>query len=449
MDHDDPFGTTPDDAGDRTIIRPRPGGKGPQQPLKQPSQPAAVPRMDSTIQSPRQGSNLLESAASSLLNLLGRLHDTPSHPDPAALKSNIIEEFKAFEARAQNLGVERESIFWGRYALCTAIDEAVLSTPWGNSSIWRDQSLLVTLHNEAWGGEKFFQLLQKLLQNPARNLDLLELMYICLAFGFQGRYRPLPDGHTQLQTLRDNLYRTLRNQRGEYERELSIHWQGAALKQNPLVQYVPLWVVLAVSGVVLLLIYFGFTMSLNTQSDPVYTQLHDIARNVQTVVERKPLPPAPSIPAPPVTEPPPPPKITLLSLLADEVAQNKVSLDESLSQALIQVEGDGLFASGSVKVKEEILPLLQRIAEALNQIEGRIVVVGHTDSVPIRSLRFPSNWHLSRARSKAVADILEKQLADPKRLESEGRGSAEPLVPNDSPINRARNRRVEITLLKQ
>jgi len=404
--------------------------------------------MDSTRHPPRQGSNLLENAASSLLNLLGRLHGTPSHPDPAALKTSIIDEIKAFEVKAQGLGIERESIFWGRYVLCTAIDEAVLSTPWGNSSIWRDQSLLVTLHNEAWGGEKFFQLLQKLLQNPAANLNLLELMYICLAFGFQGRYRPLPDGHAQLQALRDNLYRTLRNQHEEYERELSIHWQGAALKQNPLVQYVPFWVVLAISAVVLLLMYFGFTMSLNAQSDPVHAQLHNIARNVQTVVARKPPPPTP-IPTPAVSSPPPQPKVTLQSLLAPEIEQKKVNLDEDLTQALIQIEGDGLFASGSIKVKKEIQPLLLRIAEALNRIEGEIVVVGHTDNVPIRSLRFPSNWHLSRARSKAVANILEQQLTEPKRIASEGRGSAEPLVPNDSRKNRARNRRVEITLLKR
>jgi type VI secretion system protein ImpK len=91
---------------------------------------------------------------------------------------------------------------------------------------------------------------------------------------------------------------------------------------------------------------------------------------------------------------------------------------------------------------------LERIAQALNQVEGGVLVVGHTDNVPIRSLRFPSNWHLSRARAQAVTKILSHHLELPERIQSEGRGSAEPLVPNDSPQNRARNRRVEITLLK-
>jgi len=171
--------------------------------------------------SPRQGANPLESAAAPLLTLLGRLRDAPSHPDPAELRNSVIAEIKAFEAKAQDLDIDRETIFWARYVLCASIDEMVLTTPWGNSSIWQQQSLLITLHNEAWGGEKFFQLLQKLVQNPGRNIELLELMYLCLSFGFEGRYRPLPDGYQQLQLLRDNLYRTIRNQRGEYEQELS------------------------------------------------------------------------------------------------------------------------------------------------------------------------------------------------------------------------------------
>ncbi len=65
--------------------------------------------------------------------------------------------------------------------------------------------------------------------------------------------------------------------------------------------------------------------------------------------------------------------------------------------------------------------------------------------MPIRTLRFPSNWELSRARAESVARLLAVSVA-PGRLRSEGRGEAEPLAPNDTPQSRARNRRVEITL---
>ncbi|MEW8689704.1 MAG: type IVB secretion system protein IcmH/DotU [Candidatus Thiodiazotropha endolucinida] len=439
MDHDDPFGMKPNDTGDRTVIRPRPGGKGPAaQPPSSPQAPPAAPPQR-TAAAPRlptrQGANKLEIAATSLLSLLGRLRETPSHPDPAALKNSIIEKFRIFERTAEDLGVDKETIFWTRYVLCTTIDETVLSTPWGNQSLWRDQSLLVSLHNEAWGGEKFFQLLQKLLQNPAKNIELLEVMYICLSFGFEGRFRPLPDGYAQLQTLRDNLYRTIRNHHEEYERDLSAHWQGVYLKQNALVQYVPLWVVLAVSGVILLLMYSGFNLSLNVKSDPVHAELHNIARNVKTVVERKP-PPAPE------------PELTLRVLLANEITQGSVDVEEDYAEGSVRIAGDGLFASGSGAVKAQFLPLLNRIAAAMDQLQGEIVVEGHTDNIPIRSLRFPSNWHLSRARAESVAKIMASDLAKPGRIQSIGRGSAEPLASNDTGEGRARNRRVEITLIK-
>ncbi len=440
MQQDDPFDVLSNELGDRTVIRPRPGGKGPVAGL--PPEPQVVSEPAKSVAPvylpPRLGANKLEAAASALLSLLGRLRDTPSHPDPMALKNSIIDKIRSFERKAEESGVEKETIFWARYALCSALDETVLTTPWGNQSAWRDQSLLITLHNEGWGGEKFFQLLQKLLQNPARNLELLELMYICLAFGFEGRYRPLADGFAQLQGVRDNLYRTIRNQHGESEPDLSGHWQGVTQRRNPLVQYVPLWVLLAVSGVFLLLVYAGFSLALNVKSDPLHAALHNIARNVQTVAEREPR----------VTvEKPAPKRPKLHGLLAEEISQGRLSVEQVRDGELVRIAGDGLFSSGNGIVSDRYLSLIKRIALALEQLEGEVRVVGHTDDQPIRSLRYPSNWHLSKARASSVATLLSLDLSRPERVQSEGLGDAEPLVSNDSPQGRARNRRVEITLL--
>ena len=71
--------------------------------------------------------------------------------------------------------------------------------------MWSRHSLLVTFHNETWGGEKFFQLLAKLAQNPQQHAHLLELMYYCLALGFEGRFRIVDNGRTQLETLKQRL----------------------------------------------------------------------------------------------------------------------------------------------------------------------------------------------------------------------------------------------------
>jgi type VI secretion system protein ImpK len=77
-----------------------------------------------------------------------------------------------------------------------------------------------------------------------------------------------------------------------------------------------------------------------------------------------------------------------------------------------------------------------------------VLVVGHTDNVPIRTARFPSNWALSQARADAVQRVLAEAVADPGRLTVEGRADTQPIASNADDAGRARNRRVEILLLK-
>ena len=79
-----------------------------------------------------------------------------------------------------------ESIIAARYILCTFLDETAASTPWGSGGVWATDTLLVRFHNETWGGEKVFLLLSKLAEDPRRNRDLLQLIYACLALGFEG-----------------------------------------------------------------------------------------------------------------------------------------------------------------------------------------------------------------------------------------------------------------------
>jgi type VI secretion system protein ImpK len=88
-----------------------------------------------------------------------------------------------------------------------------------------------------------------------------------------------------------------------------------------------------------------------------------------------------------------------------------------------------------------------RIAEALAKISGAVLVTGHTDNVPLRTARFPSNWHLSEERARSVRDLLVARGVQPERIKAEGRADGEPIASNDTPANRALNRRVEITLL--
>ena len=90
--------------------------------------------------------------------------------------------------------------------------------------------------------------------------------------------------------------------------------------------------------------------------------------------------------------------------------------------------------------------MLVRIGQALAEVKGDVLITGHSDNQPIRSMRYPSNWHLSAARADAVRTALTG-LVDPARMRADGKADAEPVAANDSPANRARNRRVDIVLL--
>jgi type VI secretion system protein ImpK len=379
------------------------------------------------------GMNPLLSAANPLLDLVPELRTTLHHADPAGLKEALAHNIRQFESRAKAAGVAPEKVVAARYVLCTLLDETAASTPWGGSGVWGRHSLLVMFHNEAWGGEKFFQLLAKLAENPAGNRDMLELMYVCLALGFEGRYRVLDNGRQQLEAVRERLAQMLRNQRGEYERDLSPHWRGAPVKKRALFESLPLWVAGAIAGLLLVGAYSYFAVKLNTDSDPLFAAIQGI--RVQA--------PAPRVAAAP--PPAAPVKPRLAGFLKPEIDAGLVAVRDENNRSVITIRGDGFFEPGSATIADKVLPLLGRIAEALNAVPGQVLITGHTDSVPIRSARFPSNWHLSQERAKSVLQLLGDTVA-PARLSAEGRADSEPVAPNDTKENKARNRRVEITL---
>ena len=106
-----------------------------------------------------------------------------------------------------------------------------------------------------------------------------------------------------------------------------------------------------------------------------------------------------------------------------------------------------LFDSGSATLKPPSAPLLARMAQLLrSEFDHPIVVEGHTDSEPIRSATFPTNWELSAGRATAVVRFLIREHVAPGRLSAAGYGAMHPLTTNDTAVGRSRNRRVEIVL---
>src|SRR5262249_33806239 len=254
-----------------------------------------------------------------------------------------------------------------------------------------------------------------------------ELMYVCLQLGFEGRYHIVEGGQRQLEAVRQRLLEIIRRQRGDYERDLSPSWKGVPGLGQPRMFWLPLWVVAAVTALLLAGVYFGFAFSLSGESDKV-------AASIATLRLAAPAPPRPR-----AVEP------RLAPFLAEDIRRGLVAVDDRPDRSIVTIRGDGLFRPGDAAPRIEDQGLLERIADALTKVPGRVEVIGHTDSVPIRTLRFPSNWELSKARAESVGSVLAARVGR-DRINTDGRGETEPVAPNDNPQGQAHNRRVEITL---
>ncbi len=454
MSKDDPFGNNYID-DDKTILRPMPGGRKPQAQVSTSQIPPSSNHADTVagisenlrLACAQGKRNPITGAAISLLSIVAQLRNTSSHPDVPGLRVSIIEEIKQFELKIKNLGVSGEQVQAARYALCTLLDETVLNTPWGCNSIWSTQSLLIFFHKEAWGGEKFFLILKNCMQQPGTHLDLLELLYFCLCLGFEGRYRVEDHGLSKLEEIRENAYQIIQRQHGDVERTLSLHWQGIKDKRNVLAKFVPLWVIGSVAALLLMFSFLGFLYFINSASNPLLSRLYVLkdSFDVQPVVAAEIIP---SIETPPVAPTPAQPALLddLNAFLEPEVRSGEVMLLKINGKTVIRIMSKGFFASGSDKIMTQYYPLLDKIGQALAKVSERIMIVGHTDSSPIFSAKFPSNWDLSKARALSVAELLTGNKKISATIVSEGRADTQPMVANDSPEHKAMNRRVEIII---
>jgi type VI secretion system protein ImpK len=428
-DTKDPFGPF---ESERTIIKPRPklatqdpAGRSPTGVFS----PSPMVELEPVDIGDTKVLNPLVSSASELLGLFSYLRQLAQSPNVATLRASLVNATQRFETSARNAGVAQEQIIGGRYMLCTALDEGVANTPWGAQAGWNQQSLLVQFHNETWGGEKIFQLLAKLAQDVPKNIDLLELLYCILGLGFEGRYRVVDNGRSQLESVRQRLADLIMKHRGSFDADLSANWRSQEMNSEKSRDRLPFWVLAAGVAALLGVVFIGLRLTLNYRSDTTYAQV--AALKLPGVVV------APVLPAK---------KPRLAAFLETEVKEGRVALIESDDRSVIRLKGDQFFSSGSAEPLSSAVATLSKIGDALSKVPGEVLVTGHSDNQPIRSIRFPSNWHLSAARADSVKNALIAQV-DPTRMKIAGKAEAEPIASNDSAENRAKNRRVDITLI--
>ncbi|KIP66246.1 MULTISPECIES: type VI secretion system protein TssL, long form [Vibrio] len=425
---------------EQTIIKPTPGGRPN---LKQPD----VKPVDSTVvisKSPEIvnndsvvafGLNPILAEANGILSMVGQIRSTASHSDVLFLKETLAQKLRDYENRLRQHNVELETIDTARYCLCCSIDEAVLNTHWGSQSTWSHDSLLSSFYSSSQGGEAFFKHLDNALSQPESQLDLLELMYVCLSLGFVGQYRLEKNGLENHRRLRKQIMSILKSYGRGTAKEMSANIDKRTLTGSQMSERAPLWVVCSVTSAILVCVFMYLSYDLNSASNRTFSNLVNLIQPDRQVssaeLESK---------VQPVAD-----RISMY--LATEMNKGLVTVEALPDRVRISLKAQDLFESGSADVVAYIQPVVSKIARTLEATEGKILVTGHTDDNPIFTSKYPSNWHLSLARATAMSDQLIANSGLEGRVLPEGLGDARPLVENTSSDNRALNRRIEIDLI--
>lgn len=424
------------DDSDKTIVIPRPGGV--QRATKPPAEDGTVvPELNkaslgTSFSVSGIGTNPILDAATTLIALAVELRNTPVVNNVELLHKQCLNQMRDFENQLRKADIEMDDISDARYCLCTVIDETVLNTPWGTNSMWSTKSLLSIFYKQTWGGEQFFAILDARIGNPAKNKDLLEFMYVCLELGFEGKFRVDPNGYKQLEEYKDRLYRELSRLKGELSREISPRWRSNVPEIISSAKKIPVWMVGLVLAAAMLGLYMTLSYQLSAQADPVYKRFATLIPEIQVESENS------QMYVDYANQ--------LRQLLSTEIEMNKLMVVEKVDKVSIIILNGQMFDSGSASLNEAYLPLLEKVGQVLTTVPGDIEVVGHSDDQKIFTARYHSNWELSLARANSVVRYLSGNERLATRITAEGRGDAEPMFPNDSEENRAKNRRVEIML---
>ncbi|MGO4810589.1 type IVB secretion system protein IcmH/DotU [Cupriavidus sp. 2MCAB6] len=360
------------------------------------------PTMEQRLKTMLSAPNPLMEAAWPLALAVAEMPPVKDREMVPHLHDIVTAELKDFQELAERANIKHEHIVAAHYCLCSAIDEGVQRHDWGQGW-WTTNSLLVLHHQDNRGGERFFQLLARLLKNPTENIDVIEVMYILLSLGFQGRYCKMPDGTQRINAIRRRLYDLLLQHRGPVPKALSPHWKPAPPGRFPPLRVIPVWITVALSSVILLGMFISFKYQLLVKQREVLQILTDIGN---------------------MKPPPPPMPLRLTERLKDEIARGVVAVKDDYRRSTVVFRGDDMFGAGQAEVRRKLLPALDKLAAEFNKVEGTVQIIGHSDNQPIKSARYPSNQALSEERATVVSEYLASRASPRSGWKPSARGIA-------------------------
>lgn len=437
MSRDDPFGLSED--RERTRIR-LVGS-----PAQRPPVPPRVP-----LNRARAHPNGLVRAFAPLLEFAPELESALPPENPEALRTRLLDELVQARDAAVAAGSSLERADQAAWLVAALLDDLALNTPWGGASAWPRQPLVVMLRGDVDAGAQFFARLEALERHPNRDRELLELQYLCLALGFRGKYRvPGRAGDRSLNAVRVAAARFLRDADAD-SAPLSPNWKGVVAADEPPRFTVPIWVLVAGAVVIAAAIHIGLSLGLSNR-----------ATELATLVRTLPPPDRAEIGRVPAKADTPPLQSVEIALLPEFQAAAPSELrpalkgteSVSLAKLVIQASNPELFQSSRAQLTAGFEPLVSAIAKVIrenDELIGNIVVVGHTDSVPLqRSNPLSTNQRLSEARAETIAQMLVQDGVPQARIRAEGRAATDPVADNATREGRAMNRRIEVLIEKR
>jgi type VI secretion system protein ImpK len=378
------------------------------------------------------GNPFLE-AARWLLRTLAELPPSMEPEGVPVLNRLLSTELRTFTRLCDQLNLRREHMLAVRFILCTALDEAIGLRSYGGvkkdeTGEWSTNALLLHFHGENRGGQTVFLLIGRLASAPAEHIHVLEIAHHVLSLGYKGDYGQQTDGPRKLEMIRHRLYSLVSASRDPVPRELSPRWQGVGKGKFALLRAIPVWVSASVLGLALFAQYGWSKYQLIQKTNQVERQIEALQKL-----------------QPPKVQPRAP--LRLAEILSAEIAQGRVQVTDTPEHSLVVFKGDGMFTA-LTQLTPAARQTVEKVAEAINDVTGQVRVVGHTDNQPmLNTTVFANNQVLSEKRAENVAAVLQSKGVDSKRIQTQGMGESQPAAPNDSPQDRAKNRRVEIEVL--
>ena len=375
----------------------------------------------------RQAINPLLEASRVLLQALA---DTPETLDADAIAPRrrwLGHEVRLFTWICNALPVRPEHVRSASYCLCSALDEAAMQTSWGKGEAtgveWQDNCLASAFGHDRQGGDRVFRLIDEAMRDPRANLDLIELYQNVLDLGFRGRYRFEAGGQKRLQVIREHVHDVVTtgghgvnrvSKPPKRQRQTVDPWVRPVSVRRSRARFaggLAVALLLGAGG------YAAVDRWVHAKSRRPASTLDALVRNLEL-------------------------------RLRDEVAAGNVELIRDAGRHAVTLRFSGMFGPGDATVAPWGASVAASAGREIATVtkDATVRVAGYADSTPISSARQASNYALSEARARHVAQILAAAGVPAPRIIVEGNGDADSLADNVTASGRARNRRVEVTI---